>query len=415
MAVFSYIALSEAAAETSGVVNAGNRAEALRILRARGLAPLEIESGTRLSDSADGSARGGFSWRNPFRLRQYFPVSSLDRIVFFRQMTLMLRAGYTILEAIDTAAEISDKNRLRKALRDISNRLQAGATLSQSMQNHPRLFSTLTSNLIASGEASGELDVVLERISEGMERRMEVRRDLVTSMIYPSIVFTLAVFVMYYAIAVVVPRFVFFLSARDISLPAITQFMVDLSNWFQVYGTTLIITLAVLIFFALAAYTFPVGKRIIDAIILRLPIIGTFQVSANMADLGWITQMLLQSRITVMESMRVLSDVTSHSSYKNIYSDAADRVLGGEPLSNGFKKNEVPVMVKHLIEVGEKTGDLDGVMAEIGNYYAMDLRMRTKRMIALIEPAMLLFVGGVVALIYFSIFSAVWKAATLGR
>ena len=414
MAVYSYIALNENGTEIRGTINASDRSEVMQTLRSNGHSPLEVEEGTHLNEGRH-NKKSLLVYINPFNLKKYGRVKDLDRIVFFRQLTLMIKSGYTLLESLETVLKIAEKIRLRNALKDIIYQIQAGMKLSDAMLRNPQVFSALSANLIASGEASGELDEVLERISVGIERSMEIKRDLLTSMIYPSIVLVLSIFVLYFAVTWVIPKFAIFLDRRHLQLPALTQFMIDFSTWLQLYGPWMFALIGLATFAALVAYTFEEGKRVIDHFLLKLPLLGKFQVSANMANMGWIIEMLLKSGITVMESMHVISQVTSHATYSRIYKQSAQKVLQGDTLSMGLNRVEIPVMARHLIEVGEKTGELDNVMAEIGVYYARELRMYIKRMVAWIEPAMLLIVGGIVALIYFSIFSAIWKAATLGR
>ena len=414
MATYSYIALNEDGREIRGIINANDRLEVLQTLRSNGNSPLEVEEGTALVDALE-NKKNLLSYINPFNLKKYSRVKDLDRIILFRQLTLMIKSGYTILESLETVAKIAEKNRLKNALKNIITRIQGGMKLSDAMLENAHVFSPLTANLIASGEASGDLDEVLERISVGIERSMEIKRDLLTSMIYPSIVLVLSIFVLYFAVTWVIPKFAIFLGRRNLDLPALTQFMLDFSTWMQLYGPWMFGTIGLIIFAILVAYTFERGKRIVDHVMLKFPLLGKFQTSANMANMGWIMEMLLRSGITVMESMHVISKVTSHASYSRIYKQSAQKVLEGDPLSTGLNNQEIPVMVRHLIEVGEKTGELDNVMGEIGAYYSRELRMYIKRMVAWIEPIMLLIVGGIVALIYFSIFSAIWKAATLGR
>jgi type II secretory pathway component PulF len=414
MTAYSYIALNESGIEIRGIINGNDRLEVMQTLRSGGNSPLEVEEGSGLIDDLE-NKKSLLSYINPFNLKKYGRVKDLDRIVFFRQLTLMIKSGYTILESLETTIKIADKIRLKNALQDIIHNIQGGMKLSEAMLQNPHIFSSLTANLIASGEASGELDEVLERISIGIERSMEVKRDLLTSMIYPSIVLVLSIFVLYFAVTWVIPKFAIFLGKRHLELPALTQFMIDFSIWMQHYGPWMFGLIGLAIFASLVAYTFEGGKRIIDHFLLNLPLLGKFQVSANMANMGWIIEMLLKSGITVMESMHVISKATPHATYSRIYEESAQKVLQGDTLSTGLNQKEIPVMARHLIEVGEKTGELDNVMGEIGAYYSRELSMYIKRMVAWIEPIMLLIVGGIVALIYFSIFSAIWKAATLGR
>lgn len=413
MAIFSYIYMDPDGSEGRGSMEASSEREVVMSLRSNSRIPIEVEEGGRLAE-----ASGFFSLLNkvnPFVLKKKFAkVKSLDQIIFFRQIALMIRAGYTVLDALEAAGNIVEKPRLRDAIQRMVKAIQEGQTLSQAMLKEQKIFSNLTAKLIASGEATGDLDVVLERVSEGMERSADVKRTLISAMVYPAVTLLLAIGVIYMVISSVIPKFVKFLGSRDTELPALTQFMVDMSNWLEYYGLWLVVGIGLFVFGILVAMTFEKGLTIIHKIMIRMPLVGKMQVVGNMANMGWLMNMLLKSQVTVLDALKTLNDVTGNKVYASIFGEAAEHVLNGNSLSSAMKKKFVPDMVPHLIKVGEQSGELEKVMLEVGEYYTRELQSRIKIMIALLEPVMLIFVGGVVAVVYLSIFSAIFKVATGG-
>lgn len=414
MSTFSYIYMDQDGAEKRGSMEAANEREVMMTLRSNSHTPIEIEEGGRLAEA--GGLFALLNKINPFAIKKKFAkVKPLDQIIFFRQISLMIRAGYTVMDALEAAQHIVGKPRLKDAIGRMVKAIQEGRTLSQAMMAEPKIFSNLTAKLVASGEATGDLDVVLERVSSGMERSADVKRTLISAMVYPAITLLLAIGVIYMVITSVIPKFVIFLADRDTELPALTQFMVDLSNWLENFGAYLAIGIGVTVFGVLAAMTTDKGLTIIHNITIRTPLIGTMQIVGNMASMGWLLNMLLKSQVTVLDALRTMNNVTEHKVYAKIFGEAAEHVLNGNSLSSALDKKFVPEMVPHLITVGEQSGELEKVMMEIGQYYTRELESRIKIMIALLEPLMLVFVGGVVAVVYLSIFSAIFKVATGGH
>lgn len=414
MATYSYIYMDKEGTEGRGLMEAANEREVMITLRSNSWTAVEIEEGGRLAEPT--GLIPLLKKINPLAIKKkYAKVKALDQIIFFRQISLMIRAGYTVLDALETSQNIVEKPRLKAAVGRMTKSIQEGKTLSAAMLDEDKIFSKLTSKLIASGEATGDLDVVLERVSVGMERSADVKRTIVSALVYPAITLLLAIGVVYMVISSVIPKFVKFLGDRDTELPALTQFMVDFSNWLELNGLYLAIGIGVVVFGILVAMTTEKGLEVIHKVMIRAPLIGTMQIVGNMADMGWLLNMLLKSQVTVLDSLKVMNEVTGHKVYAKIFGDAAKHVLNGNSLSSGMDQKFVPPMVPQLIKVGEKSGELEKVMEEIGEYYTRELASRIKIMIALLEPLMLIFVGGVVAVVYLSIFSAIFKVASGGK
>ncbi|MCG8426212.1 MAG: type II secretion system F family protein, partial [Chromatiales bacterium] len=223
-----------------------------------------------------------------------------------------------------------------------------------------------------------------------------------------------AIGVCIFLVVVVVPRFAKFLNTRDVEIPASTQALMDIADWFQTWGQAMAGITTTLIFGLLVAYTTQVGKRVIDRGILALPVVGKSITYAAMAQAGWTLAMLLRSGVTALQSLRITSGVIGNLAVADGFDYAADRILEGRSLSSAFEQRQIPMMMRHMAAVGERSGQLDTVMQELGEYYRKELEALIKIMTAMVEPALILIVGGMVGFVYYAFFQAVLKVSTGG-
>jgi type IV pilus assembly protein PilC len=187
--------------------------------------------------------------------------------------------------------------------------------------------------------------------------------------------------------------------------------MLNTSAWLIDYGAYLGGSLLAGILAILIAYTTHPGKAVIDRILLRVPIIGSSIRTSGMAQLGWTMSMLLSSGLTVLESLRVMSSITGNHRLAKCFDKAGSDILSGRSLAYGFQQSNIPIMVQHMTGIGERSGELEHVMHEIGKYYQHNAEIRIKAMIAMIEPAMTLVVGGMVAFVYIGFFKAMMQVS----
>jgi type IV pilus assembly protein PilC len=413
MGVYSYIALDDKGQEQQGQVEAGDAREAARSLRERAIFVVEIQegaSGIRIEKPAQ-RLLSGLRWLSP---RQHMPVRPPDLVLFFRQVALMLRAGHTIVEALEASREMVPKQRLRQVIERMSEGIQRGQSFSAALAAEKQTFSPMMAKLIESGEEGGELDPILERLAVNLEKRVELKRQLKIAMTYPSFVVVGSIGVSAFLVISVVPRFAKFLNTKKVDIPASTQVLMDIADWFQVWGATLGISLMVITFSLLAAYTTKGGKKVIDRVILILPVVGTSVVYSGMAQAGWTLSMLLRSGVTALQSLRVTSGVMGNRTLADCFESAADQILEGRNLSTALNQGDIPLMVRHMAAVGERSGQLEVVMQEVGEFYRKELEAQVKAMTAMVEPTLILMVGGMVGFVYYAFFQAVLKVSTGG-
>lgn len=413
MPIFSYTALDGRGTPQQGQIEAKDVKDARRLLRERSIFVLELREG-----DASRSGNQILAWlrRLPALLnpRQYAGTSAMDLVLMFRQTALMLRSGYTLVTALDANCEMVSKIQLKRALRRMADEIRKGANFSAVVAREKKIFSPMVANLIASGEQSGNLDSILDRLADDLEKKRELKQQLFAAMTYPSFVLIAAIGVIIFLVAGVIPRFATFLTARNAELPASTQMLLDVSGWLFDNGKVILIIVGSTVFGILAAYTTPKGKGIIDRVILAIPVIGGAVRTSAMAQAGWSLSILLSSGVTALESLRITTGVIGNMAVSSCFKRAADGLLTGRSLSKCFEQPHIPVMMRHMAAVGESSGQLDVVMQGVGEYYRKELATKVKVISIMIEPMLILMVGGMVGFVYYAFFQAVMSVSKGG-
>ena len=407
MPLFSYSGLDAGGAPQSGRIEARDGREARGLLREQGVFVLELYEGLDETLGNEGIGRRGRRFLALLHPRPVLPGGAGDLVIFVRQGALVLRAGFTLVNALDAIGEMEIKGRLRRAIRRMSDEIRRGAGFSTALAREKAIFSRMVVSLAASGEQSGNLDAILDRLSDNMARTRELKRQLISAMFYPLFVLIAAIAVVVFLMVGVIPRFAVFLAARHASLPASTQLLMDISAWAVDYGKIIAIVAGSLVFAVLALYTNRRGKLLIDRAILAIPLVGTAVLYSAMALSGWSMGMLLTSGVTALESLRITSTLIGNLALSKCLQRAAERLLAGRSLSRALDQTHIPLMMRHMAMVGESSGQLDTVMQDVGEYYQKELTAKVKIIAVMIEPTLIIVVGGLVGFVYFAFFQAV--------
>lgn len=341
----------------------------------------------------------------------WLPPRSIDIEVALQQLSTMLRSGLTLLSALDSVVKQSQRRSMRDVWRRISERIQEGSGFGDAMAEHS-CFSRLVIQLVRVGEQTGSLDAVLTRAADGLEARRILRTNLITAMIYPIIVVVMAVGVSAFMVLSVIPKVEQALAGLGRRLPAMTQSLMDLSAWINAYLPGILVGIGVCTVALIATYLWPPGRMWLDRLALRVPVIGRLLRLAGTAAFAHTMGILIRSGVTVLEGLR-----TTHELHRNHYLasrvDAARRrVLEGgslaEPLGHG--RGYMP-MLASMVGVGESAGTLDDALDEVAAFHEKQLQSAIKRFSAIIEPIIIVVVGGIVGFVYISFFLALFSFA----
>lgn len=394
---FRYEALDGGGTLLKGSLDAAGEAEGIAALREQGLFPTRLLPGESL-EAKEG--RSGIAW----------PVTSGDKSLFMGQLALMLRSGLTLLTALETLARTSAKPRLRACARRLATSLREGRPLSSALEQEP-LFPTIVARLTATAEATGELETAFERAGVVIERRSELRRQLVTSLSYPTLVVVAALSVFVFLTTQVVPKFAALLASRGVALPWTTQALLDLSSLLVNHGPAVLVVVSLGVLSLIAAWRQERGRAVMEGVLFRVPVIGSVLQAAAMAHVLSTLSLLLRSGLPLLESLQVLVPTVASQRFRALLERAHSAVLSGATLARALEDPLFPSLGRQVVAVGEETGALDEVAARLGAFYDQRLERLLKTLSSLVEPALLIVIGGMVGFVYFSFFQALFRVA----
>ncbi|MEM9282051.1 MAG: type II secretion system F family protein [Verrucomicrobiota bacterium] len=391
MASFAYTAVSDSGETVEGRLHAESAEELRWSLLERGLQPQSVRE-------ASPSESGGFSidsWRSP---------RSVHIELSLRQIGVMLRSGLTLLAAIETVIDQPPSRPARRIYEAIRQDLENGESFAASLSNH-RCFPSGVVAMIAMGEESGNLDTVLERAATSMETKRRNNAATLTALFYPSFTFLFAVGICVYMIVGVIPEMKKALEAMGRPLPPMTRSLLDVGDFFTKWGLVMGVSLVIGVIVFMVVYWWPPGRLVIDRIFLRLPLIGTILRTGSSALFSRSLGTLLDSGIALVEGLRIVGTIHANRYLRVVVESARRRILEGGNLAESLSSPHAytPMMLK-MVSVGETSGNLEETLEHVADFHEDRLQALIKRLSAMLEPAVVLFVGLVVGYVYMAFF-----------
>jgi len=402
MPLFSYTAITTSGNELSGKQQSVDQATAIEQLRERGLRIVEI--------SASGS-KGGFGGEENFSdwLASQRSVTQKALIFFFKQMSFMLRAGLSVTEAFELSRTQISNARLKLTVKKMLRDIEGGQAISLAMKKHPDVFPDMAINLLVAGESTGDLDTIMDRLSLHLEKKAALRAQMINAMIYPVFVVLAAIGVAVFMVVKIIPKFAEFLLSQGKPLPPSTQALIDTAAFIQTNGFYLLGGAIAFIIFLFVSYKTDRGQLMLDKIFLRIPVMGSMITIGSMGQLTWALSILLASGVTVFDALKVTSNLIGNRVFSDKLMSASDRILLGKDLATSLQHPRIPELVTQMIAVGERTGSVDAILQQMGSYYEQQLDTAVKALSAMIEPAMIVVIGGMVGFVYYAFFQALFS------
>ncbi len=383
MAAFSYTALDAAGKQTKGILDADSARQVRQLLREQSLMPLEIEQAAQ-SEIKQSSA---FSFSRP-------SLNVADLSLITRQMATLVQAGIPLEEALGTVAKQSEKARVNGILLAVRAKVLEGYTLADAMSDFPSVFNDLYRSTIAAGESAGHLDAVMDKLADYTEASQASRQKVQMAMIYPAILFLMAIGVVSLLMVFVVPDVVKVFSTQGQTLPAITRALIATSDFIVNKGWLLVIGLVALFFVIRSALAKPAIKLRWHRLILRLPLIGRLSRGTNTAQFASTLSILTASGVPLVESLKIAGQVLANHWLRQRVSEATQQVQEGTSLNRALSKGGYfPPMMLHMIASGEQSGELDQMLDRTATAQQRDLESLIGVMLGILEPVMLLFMG----------------------
>ncbi len=369
--------------------------------------------------SSVGNVQKAFSFNLDFsELNARFSSLSIrDKAIFSRQFAAMVNAGVAMVRCLGVLSEQCPNPKLKKALLAISGEVQQGTNLSDAMRKHPQCFDALYISMVQAGEVGGVLDEVLNRLAKLLEDMARLKNQVKSAMAYPTVVGILAILVFLGMTIFLIPIFAKIFEDLGTELPALTQFMVNLSKLLRSWQ--IIIPIGIIFGIVTAIrwyYKTPIGRVQIDGFLLKMPLFGDLNQKSAVARFCRIFGTLTRSGVPILNSLDIVRDTSGNQVIANAIESAKIEIQQGGMISLAFQKEQVfPVMAIQMISIGEETGELDSMMMKVADFYEDEVEQAVKALTSIIEPLMMVVLAGMVAVILLSMYLPLFKVFdTLG-
>ncbi len=337
-------------------------------------------------------------------------VKEKDVVVFARQFATMINAGLPIIQCLELLSEEEKNKTFSTIIRSVKEDIEGGSSLSDALKKYPNVFDELFINLVAAGEAGGILDVILNRLSTYMEKSMNLKRKIKGAMTYPISVLVIAIAVVILLLYKVVPVFDDLFSSMGSALPGPTQFLVNISRFVQSNILYILGTIVLAVFLFKRYYKTEGGRLRVDRTTLKLPVFGMLLRKAAVAKFSRTLSTMMSSGVPILDGLEIVSKTAGNKIIENTLMETRKSISEGRTIAEPMSESGVfPSMVVSMISVGENTGALDAMLEKIADFYDSEVDTAVDAMTALLEPIMLVFLGGVVGgmiiALYLPIFS----------
>jgi len=384
---FKYKGKNNTGETVEEIIDSNSKYELLTVLKEKGIDVLHIEE----------VKSGSIDLKNlslPFMNR----IKVMDKINFARNLGTMIKAGLSVSRALSVMERQAKNPKFISVLKDLNKEISSGKTLSDALKKFPKVFSPLLVSMVNSGEQSGSLSSALELVALQMDRTYSLQRKVKGALMYPAIIFIVMIIIGGLMLAFVVPTLTETFIELNVELPASTKLVVGLSNLLINHSILLFLG----IFLALVGLYYSSktskGKRAIDFVILHIPVISPLVKEVNSARTARTIASLLSSGVDVVEALIITKDVMQNSYYKDILDETSKVVEKGKPISEVFLKypNLYPVFVGEMMSVGEETGKTGEMLQNVAEFYEADVLQKTKDLSTIVEPILMVFIGGAV-------------------
>jgi type IV pilus assembly protein PilC len=405
MANFEYIALDAKGTETTGTIKANDEADAISQLRKSGLYPTQVVPAGKGGVSSAAKKRAKKSQGKGTKVGGR--VKSKVLMIFTRQLATLVDAGLPLLRGLSVLGK-QEKNRVMAGtINHLADAVAGGSTFSESLGQHPKIFDKLYINMVKAGELGGVLELVLIRLAEYQEKAQKLKNRIVSAMVYPVIVIVIAVAIVVFLMAVIVPRFerIFQEMLGDKPLPAITQVVIGISRWVQSQWLIVLIIGAVL-YAGWKAFSMTKGGRImIDRIKLKMPVFGPVQLKSSISRFTRTLGTLVTSGVPILQALNITRDTSGNVVVANAIDKVHEAVREGESVVAPLEASKIfPPMVISMVDVGEETGQLPDMLLKIADVYDDEVDNAVDAMTSMIEPIMIVFLALIVGTIVIALF-----------
>jgi type IV pilus assembly protein PilC len=413
---FNYVALDARGQEASGLLEAVSSSAAISQLRQSGYFPTSvIEEAISSPDGKEARRRAATveSVTKPrakkgIVLFQRRKVKSKILMIFTRQLATLIDSGLPLLRSLNVLANQERDKVLKNTIDKLADSVQGGSTFSDALALHPKIFNDLYINMIKAGEVGGVLELVLTRLSEFQEKASKIKNKVLAAMVYPVIVMTMAVGIMCFLLVFIVPRFetIFHDLLGDKPLPAVTRFVLGVSNFMQHDGLVLLgAVVAVVVIYNFLGRTRS-GRLAIDIFKLRMPLFGNLNRKTAISRFARTLGTLVTSGVPILQALNITRETAGNAAIARAIARVHDSVKEGESIVQPLEASKAfPPMVVSMIDVGEETGKLPEMLLKIADVYDDEVDNAVAALTSMLEPIMIVFLAVIVGTIVLALFT----------
>ena len=402
MPEFNWDATSSTGDKRKGTMEAANAEAVHASLRRQGLNPTRVRA-------------------KPKEIKINIPglserVKDRDVVIFTRQFATMIDAGLPLVQCLEILSGQADNKTLGKSLGTVQVDVESGAAFAEALGKHPKIFDELYVNMVAAGETGGILDTILNRLAAYMEKAMALKKKVKSAMVYPITILSVAVAVVAILMIFVIPKFADMFTGMGGELPMLTQIVIDMSNFAASYKMFLLVLGFIVFMFLFGRYyATENGKRRMDRIFLRAPIFGPLIRKVAVAKFTRTLGTMLSSGVPLLDALEICAKTAGNKVVEDAVLLTKDSIEEGKTIAEPLEETGVfPPMVVQMISVGEATGALDAMLSKIADFYDDEVDTAVDALTSLMEPMMMVFLGGAIGFVVIAMYLPIFKMATLG-
>ncbi len=401
MPTFQYEAMDVTGREVKDSIDAATQEEAQQLIRQKGFFVTKIsEKAKKTRKSA--AKKGGRRKKKSFTIGK---ISTKQLCTFTRQLSTLQDAGLPILRSLKILEGQCKPGVLKNSLGDVVEDIESGQTLSEAFAKHPKAFDRLYCNMIKAGEAGGALEAILQRLADFKEKAQSLKRKIKGAMVYPIVVILVACTIVGFILYYIIPKFESIFKDFGVPLPRMTVFLIEASHFLIKYFYVVFLTPLLIWIFIKLLYRNRTGAYVCDRILLMIPVMGTIAEKSTVARTMRTLGTLVQSGVPILESLNIVKETAGNAVFERAFVRIYESIREGETIAQPLREARiVDDIVVNMIDVGEETGELDTMLNKIADNYDEEVEVAVESLVSLLEPIMIVVLGGIVGFIVIALF-----------
>jgi general secretion pathway protein F len=400
--IFEYKGINQAGKTIRATVDADNVRNARARLKKDGIFVVELRDKSKAKQASRRKTASGGS------------VSVEDRAMMTRQLATLLKANIPLVEALAAVADQVEQPQLKEAISDIKNMVNEGSSFNKSLLKYPKIFTHIYVTMVEAGEASGTLDVILIRLAEFTEAENELNSKVKSAMLYPIIMMIFVTAMLGVLFVFVIPKMQAVFESAELKLPWYTEVVIAVSGFLVNYWWLVGLTALAVSFFFRSWKASPTGSYQYDVLTLKMPVVGKLARLVAVSRFTRTLATLLQGGVPMLQAMDIVKNVVGNAVLAGAIEDARNNISEGESVSGPLKRSgQFPPIVTHMINIGEKTGELEHMLTQVSDSYDFQVKTQIQGLTALLEPVMIIMMGVVIGIIVGSIMIPMFEMANI--